>query len=237
MLGTDDLSHTDIYLSLTTYSKKTFVKLTWDRNTFTLSKLCDVVLMTCNSLRVKDPSVNYQNIKWCHVTNVLVQHVLCHLTDSLLVFSWLSSLCSPPLTHFTQPTHSLLITSLHTHTLSHTQIHPPRHSAAPSSTAGRLRLSVSASPKTYPERQYSDSISSRTAARELRCHPPPTEPTHWSVTTPGGSLAHSANAERKWSDSFVALHLSFFCLKITCRVQIQPVESICILFFVIFPSS
>lgn len=60
----------------------------------------------------------------------------------------------------------------HIHKHSHTHIHALRHSTDPCSTAGRLRLPVSASPKTYPEQQWYYSISSRLRLASSALNPP-----------------------------------------------------------------
>ena len=125
---------------------------------------------------------------------------------------------SPPLcwgllglhTAHSQSAHQVSYT--HTHTLTHTHIHAPRHSTDPCSTACRLRLPVSASPKTYPEQQWYYSISSRLKLTSSALNPP-AEPTHWSATNPGGRQPHSVNSERNWFDSFSSLHLWILVLK------------------------
>lgn len=168
----------------------------------------------------------------------------CISAACLMSFNWfppclfLAVVSLQPTPHTLHTAHSQSAHHIpaHTHTLSHTNPSTSpfcstfQHSRSPSPVCQRLPQNIPRAAVLWLHQQ--SDCGSRAALS-----PPPTEPTHWSVTTPGGSLAHSANAERKWSDSFVALHLSFFCLKITCRVQIQPVESIWILFFVIFPSS
>lgn len=106
----------------------------------------------------------WQKYQW----GAVILHVFCVIQMILAsVFSWLSLLpphplsfsflffFSPPLcwcllgfqTAHSQSAHQVRYTHTHTH------IHAPRHSTAPCSTAGRLRLSVRASPKTYPERR------------------------------------------------------------------------------------
>lgn len=138
------------------------------------------------------------------------------------------SLAHPPYPHLfwlhtLHTAHSQSAHQVFTHTYTHTRIHPPRHSIAPSSTAGRLRLPVSASPKTYPGQSSSSMTLSVARLRLASCvvTPPPAEPTHWSVTTPGGRHAHSANSDRKWYDSFVSLNSWIFVTQV--QVQVQPI--------------
>lgn len=113
----------------------------------------------------------YQAMSCDKCISVVILDVFCVIQLILAsIFSWLSCLLpfhhpapSPPV-FFSPPLHRGLL-GLHTahsqsahqvrytHKHSHTHIHAPRHSMAPCSTAGRLRLSVRASPKTYPEQQ------------------------------------------------------------------------------------
>lgn len=85
----------------------------------------------------------------------------------------------------------------------------PRHLAAQQVAFACL----SAPPPKHTQSSSSITLSAAGLRLESSALAPPTEPTHWSVTTPGGRQPHSANSERKWFDSFVSLHLWIFVLK------------------------
>lgn len=92
-------------------------------------------------------------------------------------------------------------------------------------TAQRVALACLSAP--HPKHtQSSNSIAE--AGKLCSQPPPPTEPTHRSVTTPGERRPHSANSERKCFDSFVNYIYGF----LSSGSSSSGIELISFLFFI-----